>query len=319
LFAAEPPPETTKLRLIATRAPCVAPQYVAAEELLRAEGFTDVQYVKTDEGEVEFRPARAMAAGQFDLVTSFITNQLLLIEQGAPVLILAGGHIGCVELFAKPAIRSLHDLQGKTVAVDAKDVFSASYNFLASFVASVGLDVRRDLNVMAYPKFTEWPQLFATGQIDAFVAGPPVAQALRATQGGHVLFDNGRDRPWSQYFCCMVAGNREFVRQHPMATKRALRAILKANHVCALEPERVAQSMVDKQYPGARGMRYDYVVQSLKEIPYATWGEYNAEDSVRFYALRLHEVGMLKSSPQKIIAEGTDWRFLNEIKQELKG
>jgi len=40
---------------------------------------------------------------------------------------------------------------------------------------------------------------------------------------------------------------------------------------------------------------------------------------VRFYALRLHEVGMVKSSPQKLIAEGTDWRFLTEIKEELQG
>jgi NitT/TauT family transport system substrate-binding protein len=39
---------------------------------------------------------------------------------------------------------------------------------------------------------------------------------------------------------------------------------------------------------------------------------------VRFYALRLHEVGMLKSSPQRLIAQGTDWRFFSELKQELK-
>ena len=48
----------------------------------------------------------------------------------------------------------------------------------------------------------------------------------------------------------------------------------------------------------------------MKEIPYGQWREYDPEDTVRFYALRLHEVGMIKSSPQKIIAQGTDWRFL---------
>jgi hypothetical protein len=42
-------------------------------------------------------------------------------------------------------------------------------------------------------------------------------------------------------------------------------------------------------------------------------------DTVRFYALRLHEAGMIKSTPQKILAQGTDWRFLNELKKELKG
>jgi len=27
---------------------------------------------------------------------------------------------------------------------------------------------------------------------------------------------------------------------------------------------------------------------------------------------------MLKTSPQKIIADGSDWRFLDELKRELK-
>ena len=39
---------------------------------------------------------------------------------------------------------------------------------------------------------------------------------------------------------------------------------------------------------------------------------------MRFYALRLHEPGMIKS-PQKLIAQGTDWRFFNELKKEMKG
>jgi NitT/TauT family transport system substrate-binding protein len=112
-----------------------------------------------------------------------------------------------------------------------------------------------------------------------------------------------------------VLANREFVRKHPVATKRALRAILKANQICALEPDRAARLLVDKGHT----KNYDYVLQALKEIPYGQWAEYNPEDTVRFYALRLHEIGMIKSSPQKIIAEGTDWRFLNELKKELKG
>jgi NitT/TauT family transport system substrate-binding protein len=113
----------------------------------------------------------------------------------------------------------------------------------------------------------------------------------------------------------MLAGNREFVRTHPVATKRALRAILKAADVCALEPEQVAQFIVDKGY----AKRYDYALQAIKEIPYGQWREYSAEDTLRFYALRLHEVEMIKSSPQKLLAQGTDWRFLTELKKELKG
>ncbi len=54
-------------------------------------------------------------------------------------------------------------------------------------------------------------------------------------------------------------------------------------------------------------------------IPYARWRDFGPEDTLRFYALRLCEAGMIKSSPQKILAQGTDCRFLNELKKELKG
>ncbi len=66
-------------------------------------------------------------------------------------------------------------------------------------------------------------------------------------------------------------------------------------------------------------MSYESVLQGVKEFPYGKWREYDAADAVRFYALRLHEVGMVNWSPQKFIAEGSDWRFLNELKRELKG
>jgi NitT/TauT family transport system substrate-binding protein len=61
--------------------------------------------------------------------------------------------------------------------------------------------------------------------------------------------------------------------------------------------------------------RYDCALQTLTELPYASWREFDPEDSLRFYALRLHEVGMIKSSPNAILAEGTDWRLLNELKR----
>jgi NitT/TauT family transport system substrate-binding protein len=53
-------------------------------------------------------------------------------------------------------------------------------------------------------------------------------------------------------------------------------------------------------------------------IRYDKWREYDPEASLLFYGLRMREIGMIKSSPQKIIADGTDWRFLSELKRELK-
>jgi NitT/TauT family transport system substrate-binding protein len=120
--------------------------------------------------------------------------------------------------------------------------------------------------------------------------------------------------PWSQYFCCNVLSNRDFVREHPIATKRYLRAILKAADICATQPEKAAQRLVDAGFTP----RFDYALQTLTELPYDRWREFDPEDALRFYALRLREVGMINSTPQQIIAEGTDWRFLNELRRELK-
>ena len=305
--AAEPPPETTKIRLGHSTAICVAPLYVAAE-LLPGEGFTEVQYIKT--GQEVF--AQAMGAGEIDIALNFSGPLLPRLEAGDPLVILAGAHVGCFELFGADHIRAIRDLKGKTVAVT--QLGGPDHMFLASILAYVGVHPREDIHWVIHP-FTESMPLLAAGKIDAILAFPPRSQELRAQGIGHVVLNSSVDGPWSQYFCCMVYANREFVRKHPMATKRVLRAILKAADVCALEPARAAQLLVDRNFT----QHYEYALQTMQDVPYAKWREYNPEDTVRFYALRLHEVGMLKSSPQKIIAQSTDWRFFNELKKELKG
>ena len=112
----------------------------------------------------------------------------------------------------------------------------------------------------------------------------------------------------------MAYAHREFVRTHPVAIKRALRALLKATAVCSLEPARVARFLVDGGYTKT----YAYALETMQDVGYNRWREYDAEDTIRFYALRLQEAGMIKATPQKIIAEHTDWRFLTELKKELK-
>jgi NitT/TauT family transport system substrate-binding protein len=91
-------------------------------------------------------------------------------------------------------------------------------------------------------------------------------------------------------------------------------AVLKAADICAQDPERVAKFMAAKGYEP----RYQLGLSVLKELPYNRWREAKPEDTIRFYSLRLHEAGVIKSGPQKIISDGTDWRFLKELKHELK-
>ena len=305
--AAQPPPETTTLRLVHDPSICVAPQYLA-EELLRADGFTRVQYVEATDGS----GAKLVATGGADMMMEFVGTFIARIDAGDPIVILGGVHVGCFEVFGGPHVRAIRDLKGKRVAVLGEG--TGEHTFLSSVVAYVGLDPRRDIRwVMKPPE--ESARLLAEGKVDALAGFPPMPQELRTRKIGHVVLNTTTDRPWSQYFCCMVGANREFVLKHPVATKRALRAILKAADLCAAEPERAARFIVSRGYTG----RLDYASQSLRDIPYTRWRDYDPESAVRFYALRLHEVGMIKSGPAKILAQGTDWRFVKELKKELKG
>ena len=303
LAAAEPPPEITKIRLSQIDGICVAPQYVA-QELLKSEGFTDIEYVS-----FIANPYPAFAAGKIDMSMAFVAPFIVQADTDVHVAILGGVHVGCFELFGTQRVNAIRDLKGKTVAVP--EMGSPHQLFVASMAAYVGLDPARDINFVTHP-VRESAQLLAEEKVDALMGFPPVPQELREKKIGHVIVNSGIDRPWSQYFCCVVVTLREFVRKHPVATKRALRAIMKASDFCAAEPERAARIVANRGYP------YNYSLQTMKEISYTRWREYDPEDAVRFYALRLREAGMIKSSPNKIIAQATDWRFFNELKRELK-
>jgi NitT/TauT family transport system substrate-binding protein len=306
--AAEPSLETTTIKLLRSPAICTMPQMIP-EQLLQAEGFTDIRFI--DESPPPADATEQLARGDADLMVGYASNFIVGLDKGDATTLLAGVHVGCFVLFGHESVHSIAGLKGKTVGVPG---FGWGPHLLLTVMAAeVGLDPKNDLRWIADP--AEKPKdLFIDGKIDAFLGFPPEPQELRAKQIGRVIFDTSVDRPWSQYFCCMLAGNREFVRRHPVATKRAMRAILKAADLCASAPARAARLLVD----GGFTPRYDYALQTLKDVPYDGWREYDPEDTIRFYTLRMRDAGFIKSTPQKIIAESTDWRFLDELKRELK-
>jgi NitT/TauT family transport system substrate-binding protein len=252
-----------------------------AEALLQGEGVREVHYLKHEDGAGIYK---AVASGEVDVGIVFSGPLILRVDAGDPIVMVAGAHIGCLELVATDQVHAIRDLKGQTVAV--LDLGGVEHVFLASMAAYVGLDPQKDMHWVTQPR-AEAVGLLTEGQIEALLISPPGAPELRAQQIGHVVVNTSVDRPWSQYFCCVVAGNWAFVRRHPAATKGALGAILKAAAICALKPDRVAQSLVDKGLTP----RYDSALQSLKDVP----------------------------DGQKLIAQGTEWRFLTELKRELKG
>jgi NitT/TauT family transport system substrate-binding protein len=304
-LAAEDRLETTTVRITKSAALCVAPEYLI-EDLLRADGFAEVQYVDGPPASNENVIHR-----KTDFILNYASNFILDIDAGAPLAILAGSHVGCFELFGSDKVKGITDLKGRSIGIQG--IGTLPHVLLTMLTAQVGLDPKKDIHWVTDPKVKPIER-FINGEIDAFLGFPPEPQDLRRRRIGHVLVNTGIDRPWSQYFCCMLGTHREFARQNPVATKRVLRAILKATDLCATDPERAADLLVDRGFSSRR----DVTAQALRETPYDKWREYDVEDTVRFHALRLRDVGFIKSNPKKIIADGTDWRFLNELKRELK-
>jgi NitT/TauT family transport system substrate-binding protein len=309
-LATEAPPETTSVRLLSYKndTTCIAPVDIL-DDLLRDEGFAEVRYVIGGSSDV---PTEQVGRGDADFGQEFSAVTTLLLDAGVPAVMLAGVHTACFELFAHESVRSVVDLKGRNVGVQGADDRNSDYLMLRIIAASVGLDPAKDINWIAMGE-GDPKGLLADNKIDAFMTLPPLSQELRALRTGHVILNSAVDRPWSEYLCCMLIGNADFVRRNPIATKRVVRAMLRATDICAARPDWVAQRLVDRGFTP----RYDYARQGLDDVSYRSWREYDPEDSVRFYALRERELGMIKSSPDTIIARGTDWRFIKEVRKEL--
>jgi len=304
---AEPPPETTTVRIAKYTGPsvCDAPKYVAAE-LLRAEGFSDVRYVEHP------------GAGDLDFDSLFSPSWISWIDSGGepwnePWTVLMGLHSGCLQIIANDSIQTVADLRGKRVGVDDLTSSSTGYQLATLMVAYVGLDPRKDIEWIQGGK-ASLVKLLAGGEIDAFLSTPPDPQEALARKIGHSILDTALDPPWSQYYCCMMGGATDFVSKYPVATKRVVRAFLKAADICQSQPALAARAVFDYGIT----TQYDYALEGLTGARYDRWRDFDPEDTLRFFALRMKEVGFIKSTPQQIIANGTNWQFLNELKRELK-
>ena len=221
----EAPLETSTVRFSRSPGICIAPQYVA-EELIRAEGLTDFRYVDQQAG---LASIAMLARGDIDFALDFATALAIPIDQGAPIKVLAGVHVGCYELFAHEGINSVMDLKGKTVGA-GQNLGSDPHVFVTAMATHVGLDPLKDINWVTSD--VKSMDLFVQHKIDAFLGFPPEPQELRARKIGHVIVNSILDRPWSQYYCCMLAANAAYAAKYPAATKRVVRAILKANDIC---------------------------------------------------------------------------------------
>jgi NitT/TauT family transport system substrate-binding protein len=224
-----------------------------------------------------------------------------------------------------PGIATLRDLRGKSIAVFAKNTGDQFFNFFATTLAYVGIDPVKDVTFFEVgPNYAALMKAFVDGRSDAFLAAADGAAVLRRnprTPSTKIL-DQSVDKPWSQYVCCMLTANRDWARQHPVATKRFTRAVMRAADATVKDLPRAAHLGVAGgfqpllEHPTA--LSDEQIINETIAMPSYDWRELDPEETVRFFALRLGDVKLIKSTPQQILAQGSDVAYLRQLQKELK-
>jgi ABC-type nitrate/sulfonate/bicarbonate transport system substrate-binding protein len=297
-----PPPETTTIRL--GTLPCDHP-VMAAEPFLQQEGFT----------RPEILGGAQLASGRVDIDVAFTVFDIaLLLEAGQHPVVLAPLHPGCVEIWAQPGIQALQDLRGRTVVVTARTLANTGYSNFAIVLKQAGVDpaqvnwvVQPDANPVA---------LFLAGRNDAVRVATVAAAALRSNPAnrGHVIHNQLMDRPWSQMSCCFLIARQDWVRANPVAAERAVRAVLRAADAQTASRADAVKRVTDRGLFGGPA-NFDNVLYAASMVP-ANWRDLDPEQSLRFYAQLLVDVGLLRLSVDDIVRT-LDLTILGELKAEL--
>jgi len=271
---------------------------------LRAAGF-DVRHIQ---GDVKADNSQWLADDVIDFDMNMPTMHILSLARGVPIKVLTGVHSGCFNLIAREDIGTVADLKGRRVGIS---VLGGHPHLLLSLMASyVGLDPKHEIDWVVGASRAE---LFKQGKVDAFLSSEPEPQKLRAEKVGHVIVNTAFDKPWSDYFCCMIAGHADYVAKNPVATKHVLRAILTSADLCSSNPELAAERIAATGLLSSK----ENVLGTLRDTRHE-WRDFDAADTLRFYTLRMQEIGLIKSTPSEILSGGTDWRFTRELQRELK-
>ncbi|MDP9281158.1 MAG: ABC transporter substrate-binding protein [Chloroflexota bacterium] len=303
-----PPPETTSVRIV-NPAPCDPGMWLAKDYLLE-EGFTDVRFVATP-----FTSRDWMTKGLADFALSHPEFAVGNIDAGLPLVVLTGLHSGCLELWVGDGITNVRDLRGKRISVRAKDISDLFYAFFATLLGYVGIDPLKDVQFVEGGDNPGMISAFAEGRADAVLAGGAQGPLLRRfpKPPGHVILETMTDKPWSTYFCCSLVANRDWARQNPIATKRFTRALLRATDAAAKDMPRASRDAA------ATGIGFDesIVAETMAMCTY-NWRELEPEETLRFFGLRLADVKLIKSTPQQLLALGTDFTYMRQLRSELK-
>jgi NitT/TauT family transport system substrate-binding protein len=160
---------------------------------------------------------------------------------------------------------------------------------------------------------------FVDGRSEAFIAPAALGPELRRNpkNPGTIILDTTMDKPWSQYYCCQLVANRNWARRYPIATKRVTRAVLRAADVVTKDRAYAAREYVARFVPTPRPNEVEIVSEVIRDLSF-DWRDIDPEETLRFFALRLADANLVKSTSQQIIAQGSDFAYMRQLRSELK-
>ncbi len=238
----------------------------------------------TSRWEAEMPSKRSPKAGQ---TSRCGTSAELLphLDAGRPVVMLAGVHGGLLSTLRPRARARGPGSQGK----DGRHPLLRQRRpvLLSTMLAYVGIDPQQEVELdhRRGPAQRDGPVRRRQGRRLRRLR--PGAAELRARKIGRVIVDTAQDRPWSQYFCCMVGRQPGVCPAQPDRDQagaardpQGSRHVCRRPRACCALPRREALRDALSDRPGGD-----------EERDYTRWRDANPEDTLRFYALRLHEVG----------------------------
>jgi NitT/TauT family transport system substrate-binding protein len=254
---------------------------------------------------VEFPSAterlEAVAAGYTHFSYAGLTASTILRTKGKSIVVLSSTNDKGRALMAKPELKSVADLKGKTVAVTYGSIEHMS---LLAELVKAGLDPKRDVKILNMPAYDQ-PIAYNSGSIDAFMAFEPWAQ-FGLKKFGAKLLTYPYDNPLGT-IDSGIESTEEFVAKYPAMTKAVIKAHVQAVQWYRQNPEEIIKSGVERYKVPEEVMRaamdnvalsYDIKVDNLKAL-----------------AKFLKELGYIDREPEW--EKFVNTRFLEEARKEL--
>lgn len=206
-------------------------------------GFFEEEGLKAEIVQVQ-NEYEAVGTGQADLANGHIATELVPIANGVNATTVTGAHSGCKSIFVRKdsGIKSLKELEGKTIGLPA-GVGSADQNITFRFLKRDGIDPTK----VNYKQVETGAclQAMEMGEVDAVILTDSFVWEADPEENHIMLRSLSFDDDFSAEACCATYINNDFIKNNPIATKKATRAVQRARQFMNDEPDETIEILFE--------------------------------------------------------------------------